>query len=512
MANLIDLSGSKWLFKQPPTPANSVPLPFKSDYDLSIQYTGIIYVESMGLLFGKANGAYDTVWTSSSGWKSYNYRYITFGTISDSTYQPPYIQYMYQMADYVSGGTFESEETEPTTEEYLQTLINQKKALANNLVTQGVEASEDEKFNTLIPKVLDIQTGGGSTGDGKYRIRYFDIDGTILKEEYLNEGDSLTPPDNPSYDSDYLVFDSWNYDIENTVVDGNLDIGAIYNTIDNCTYMFCRFTTITGLNPSLRLTGTPTIDWGDGTINTSLSHTYANEGEYIIKISGSFSFDTDSPTYAQYLFSSSNLNKSLNKIYISSNITKVSASLLYMTHSLKIVSIPNSVIDIGNVFIRSYSIKCLIIPSSVKTYGNNANSDCRALKILSLPNTITSMINQGLFSNLYALESAIIPNNMTTLPDYAVNNCYSLKSIIIPKNIVTIEDAAFYGSETLTNCFILCDQVPTLGGTNAFYNINKSCIMWVNDSIIEDLKVATNWSTYASYMKPLSEYRGDYYD
>jgi hypothetical protein len=39
-----------------------------------------------------------------------------------------------------------------------------------------------------------------------------------------------------------------------------------------------------------------------------------------------------------------------------------------------------------------------------------------------------------------------------------------------------------------------------------FNNINKSTIMWVKDSIIEQLKVATNWSTYATYMKPLSWY------
>lgn len=44
--------------------------------------------------------------------------------------------------------------------EYLRELINQKKALANNLVEKGVQASEDEKFNTLVPKVLDVSEGG----------------------------------------------------------------------------------------------------------------------------------------------------------------------------------------------------------------------------------------------------------------------------------------------------------------------------------------------------------------
>ena len=46
-----------------------------------------------------------------------------------------------------------------TTEQYLTDLVNQKNALANNLVSMGVEATQDEKLNTLVPKVLDIQCG-----------------------------------------------------------------------------------------------------------------------------------------------------------------------------------------------------------------------------------------------------------------------------------------------------------------------------------------------------------------
>lgn len=49
----------------------------------------------------------------------------------------------------------------PTIAEQLQELINQKKSLASNLNTKGVTASEDEKLNTLVPKVLEIPTSGG---------------------------------------------------------------------------------------------------------------------------------------------------------------------------------------------------------------------------------------------------------------------------------------------------------------------------------------------------------------
>jgi hypothetical protein len=64
-----------------------------------------------------------------------------------------------------------------TVAAHLQELIKQKKALANNLVEKGVQASEDEKFNTLVPKVLDIS--GGSSGE--------DISEELTKYSSLND-------------------------------------------------------------------------------------------------------------------------------------------------------------------------------------------------------------------------------------------------------------------------------------------------------------------------------------
>ena len=48
----------------------------------------------------------------------------------------------------------------PTTEQYLNQLVSDKSNLVNNLTTKGVEASIDETFTSLVPKVLDISGGG----------------------------------------------------------------------------------------------------------------------------------------------------------------------------------------------------------------------------------------------------------------------------------------------------------------------------------------------------------------
>lgn len=44
----------------------------------------------------------------------------------------------------------------PTIAEYLSELSNQRNQLAENLTAMGVQATANEKLNTLVPKVLQI--------------------------------------------------------------------------------------------------------------------------------------------------------------------------------------------------------------------------------------------------------------------------------------------------------------------------------------------------------------------
>lgn len=57
----------------------------------------------------------------------------------------------------------------PTTADYLNDLVAQKNALADNLITKGVSASDTETLNTLVPKVLEISDENYDEGyaDGK---------------------------------------------------------------------------------------------------------------------------------------------------------------------------------------------------------------------------------------------------------------------------------------------------------------------------------------------------------
>ena len=57
--------------------------------------------------------------------------------------------------------------------------------LANNLTTKGVPSSTDEGLDTLVPKVLQIESGGGGTAESDYEEwqEGFGVDWFIFSNE-----------------------------------------------------------------------------------------------------------------------------------------------------------------------------------------------------------------------------------------------------------------------------------------------------------------------------------------
>lgn len=80
-----------------------------------------------------------------------------------------------------------------------------------------------------------------------------------------------------------------------------------------------RLTENIGLTiPTMKISGATSIDWGDGTVDTNLTHTYADYGDYVIKISGMTQITS-------YFFGSSSslYNYSLLKCYLGGTVTSI---------------------------------------------------------------------------------------------------------------------------------------------------------------------------------------------
>ena len=53
---------------------------------------------------------------------------------------------------------------------------------------------------TVDGEVMKLKQAGGATGTGKYLVQVVDYDGTVLKSDHLNTGDTFTLPEAPIYD------------------------------------------------------------------------------------------------------------------------------------------------------------------------------------------------------------------------------------------------------------------------------------------------------------------------
>lgn len=84
----------------------------------------------------------------------------------------------------------------------------------------------------------------------------------------------------------------------------------------------------------------------------------------------------------------------------------------------------------------------LVLPSTVKTIGNNALYNCTNLTEVVIPSGVTSIGKNG-FYNCSGLTEVIVPNSVTTIGDYAFMNCSNL-SVYIPTD-VTLGTNALYG-------------------------------------------------------------------
>lgn len=175
---------------------------------------------------------------------------------------------------------------------------------------------------------------------------------------------------------------------------------------------------------------------------------------------------------------------------------------------------------------------------------------CSSLKEVNAPKlTILGADGRQFASNL-KLESVYMPL-ITNLSFYAFGNCHSIKEVtqtMFPL-LTTLENSVFYSCDSLSyinftevtslgsncfyqnkslekvdlsktktiddSCFSGCTSLKTViirtssvcsAGTTIFANISPTPNIYVPDELVSQYKKASNWSSYASYIKPLSEY------
>lgn len=187
------------------------------------------------------------------------------------------------------------------------------------------------------------------------------------------------------------------------------------------------------------------------------------------------------------------------------NATSVRSHCFYSCKKLQEVYLPN-VTSIGESAFNGCNMLSKINIQNVETLGDYALLDCREITELYLPKAIT--IGAYACKNTYQLKKVTL-GNVKTIGTYAFYwdiNCEEI-DISLNENADSIDNGAFFNNEKLSKLtlrgttLIPLKNANALGGTLIASGEGK---IYVDPSMVDTYKTATNWSNFADVIEAIS--------
>lgn len=176
------------------------------------------------------------------------------------------------------------------------------------------------------------------------------------------------------------------------------------------------------------------------------------------------------------------------------------------TLGANVTKLPNGLTAIGNyAFYGNSNFAMTSLPDSITSIGNYAFHSCSNLALSKYPNNLTSIGEYAFYNNL-KLAIGNYPSGFTTVGRWAYFSCI-MTELNFPSTTTSIGEYSFWQCRSLTKVIVNATTPPTLG-TNAFGNTpiaQSGGYIYVPDASVETYKSATNWSSYATKIKGLSE-------
>ena len=296
----------------------------------------------------------------------------------------------------------------------------------------------------------------------KSGVSIFGVSGTY-------EGSSITPTDTINITSNG-IYDVTNYASANVNVAGSGGESTLKKLLDNtksCRYIFSNYTgtSVTDL-----------ISYSDTENVTNMDYMFRYCSATTIP-----QLNTSKVTNMSYMFSNCSALTTIPQLN-----TSIATDIDYMFgYCNKLTTIPqlntSSATDMNGMFYQCYNLTTIPqLDTSKAAIIRNMFYSCRSLTTIDI--------------TYYKISS-------TSNSSSWCRDCYSLKTIIIR----SFSTSYALNSNAFSGCYHL------LGTVNSTYNPNgdKDCYIYVPRSMVDTLKSATNWSTYADQIRALEDYTVD---
>ena len=355
-------------------------------------------------------------------------------------------------------------------------------------------------------RIAAIETAGGQP-EGTHTVQFIDVDGTILKSQYVADGGSATPPANPTREKCQFV--KWSDPYTNITRD--TDVFALYRSSDGNSWYKVKANANDRMNLTIRCdTASPVIiDWGDGSSDTATErnryiefrHDYAEGFNGWVKVSSEGNHRLGSIE--------SDGNPCVIEVVVGDKVATIGAVAQQM-FNLRSIVIPDTVKECeGYLFYNCLSLLSLALPDGIKKFSVNKAFSMTDLRYVRLPETLTEM-PANMFGNSSSLQSIVIPEGVTSIGANAFQGCANLQSVVIPEGVTSIGASAFRGCSSLQSITIPasvtsigdfalqgCTNIQRIVIPASVISIGKSAFQ--NCSNLRDVKILGSLTSILDY-------------
>jgi hypothetical protein len=186
------------------------------------------------------------------------------------------------------------------------------------------------------------------------------------------------------------------------------------------------------------------------------------------------------------------------------NLTEISNGMFYNCHSLTKVYLPNVKKINSMAFCGCEMLKEADFPLTTKLDGS-AFEGCTSLENINFP-LVTSLYSDC-FYRCTSLTSVNFPS-VTSIGLNIFTDCSSLRKCVLPL-VTSISYGAFSKCINLEALILSNAETVVSLGNNVFDNSsieNGTGYIYVPSVLMEDYKIATNWSSYAGQFRAIEDY------